>query len=358
MIPNMFKIAGELTPTVIHVAARTVATHALSIFCDHSDVMAVRSTGFAMLVSATVQEARDMAVIAHAAVLPSLFEEQIQHVELELARLHDSQIDMAAESLSYFPELDTYNSGPDKYLELIRSAKKAINIPIIASLNGSSSGGWLHYAHLMEQAGADALELNIYTIPIESLQSSEDVESTYCGLVAALKQELTIPLAVKIGPYFSSIPSLAKALIRAGADGLVLFNRYLAPDIDLTTLEFKPALELSQPAELRLALRWIAILRDQITASLAATGGVHQVEDVVKALMVGADVTMLASSLLQRGIGHLRNLKSELLSWLETHEYQSVQQLQGSMSFKNCINPEGLLRANYMRALTSYTKDI
>jgi dihydroorotate dehydrogenase (fumarate) len=294
---------------------------------------------------------------AAAVVLPSLFEEQIQHVELELARLYDNQIDMAAESLSYFPELNAYNSGPDNYLDLIRKAKEATSIPIIASLNGCSQGGWLRYAHLIELAGADALELNIYTIPVESIQSSGDVDQMYCDLVAALRQELTIPLAVKMGPYFSSIPSLAKGLIAKGADGLVLFNRYLAPDIDLRALEFKPALELSHSDELRLALRWIAILRDQVTASLAATGGVHQVEDVVKALMVGADVTMLASTLLQRGIGHLRHLKSELFSWLEKHEYQSVRQLQGSMSFKHCINPEGLLRANYMRALTSYSKE-
>ena len=292
---------------------------------------------------------------AAAVVLPSLFEEQIRHTELELARLQDRQTDMSAESLSYFPELETYNSGPDKYLELIRSAKSVMTIPIIASLNGSSRGGWLHYASLMEKAGADALELNIYTIPIDSSQRSEAVELHYCELVSELKKELSIPLAVKIGPYFSSIPSFAKKVFEAGANGLVLFNRFLAPDVNLATLEFVPALELSHSSELRIALRWIAILRDQISASLAATGGVHQVEDVVKALLVGADVTMLASALLRNGVDHIRCVKSELIAWLEDHEYQSVQQLRGSMSFDRCINPYGLLRANYMRALISYS---
>lgn len=294
---------------------------------------------------------------AAAVVLPSLFEEQIEHLELEVARLYDFQTDLTSESLSYLPELDSYNTGPDRYLILIREAKKNISIPLFASLNGSTLGGWLQHAQDIEQSGADALELNIFTIPVQPLVSSSEVEAQYCDLVAAIKHQLKIPLAVKIGPYFSSLPSLAKSLVEAGADGLVLFNRYLAPDIDLTTLEFKPALELSRPEELRLTLRWIAILRDQVSASLAATGGVHQVDDVIKALLAGADVTQIASALLQRGTGHLRKLKSELSEWLAVHEYQSAQQLKGSMSYKNCSNPEGLLRANYMRAVTSYPSD-
>jgi dihydroorotate dehydrogenase (fumarate) len=206
----------------------------------------------------------------------------------------------------------------------------------------------------MELAGADALELNIYAIPVAASQTGKVLESQYCELVAAIKERLTIPVAVKIGPYFSSIPSIAKSLIDAGAGGLVLFNRYLAPEIDLNTMEYKPALKLSQPEELRLSLRWLAILRDQVSVSLAATGGVHQVEDVIKALLAGADITMLASTLLERGISHLRHLKSELSMWLDAHEYQSVTQLIGSMSYQHCINPDGLLRANYIRALTSY----
>lgn len=292
---------------------------------------------------------------ASAVVLPSLFEEQIEHVEMELARLQDFQSDMAAESLSFFPEMDKYNTGPSKYLELIRQAKCTLRIPVIASLNGSTQGGWVNYAHLIEHSGADALELNIYTIPIDPSQSAMDIEKQYCQLVSSIKERLTIPLAVKIGPYFSSIPNFAKSLVNAGADGLVLFNRYLAPDIDLDSLEFSPALELSQPSELRLALRWIAILRDQVPVSLAATGGVHTVEDAIKALLVGADITMVASALLQRGVGQLSTIKAGMLRWLTEHEYESVEQLKGSMSFQNCQNPDGLTRANYMRALTSYT---
>ncbi len=292
---------------------------------------------------------------AAAVVLPSLFEEQIEHEELEFARLHDLQTELTAESLSYFPEMDSYNTGPDKYLDLIRRAKQATTIPIIASLNGSTKRGWVEFADLMEKAGADALELNIYTIPVAASETCNVIESQYCDLVAAIKERLTIPLAVKIGPYFSSIPAFTKSLIDAGADGLVLFNRYLAPDIDLTSLEFKPALKLSQPEELRLSLRWLAILRDQVSVSLAATSGVHQVDDVIKALLAGANITMLASNLLERGISHLRQLQSELSAWLEVREYQSVKQLVGSMSYQHCINPDGLLRANYIRALTSYT---
>ena len=290
-----------------------------------------------------------------AAVLPSLFEEQIEHFDLELARLHDYQADTMAESLSFFPQMDSYNTGPEKYLDLIRDAKKVTTFPIIASLNGYTRGGWLYYAGLIEQAGADAIELNIYDIPRKTSDGSADIEVQYCELVAELKHRLKIPLAVKVGPYFSSIPSIAKALTEAGADGLVLFNRYLAPDIDLESLQFRPALELSRPAELRLTLRWIAILRDQIAVSLAATSGVHQTEDVVKSLLVGADATMLATSLLQNGIQHLRSLRIGLLDWLEHRGYVSVQQLKGSMSYERCSNPDQLLRANYLQALTSFT---
>jgi dihydroorotate dehydrogenase (fumarate) len=301
-------------------------------------------------------ELEEMGVAA--VVLPSLFEEQIQHLEMQLAMMHDSQSEVSAESSCFFPELDTYNTGPERYLEIIQTARAATSIPVIASLNGCSPGGWLHYGRLIEQAGADALELNIYSIPTDAALRGHDLEASYGEVVAGLKHHLSIPLAVKIGPYFSSIPAIAKQLIEAGADGLVLFNRYLAPDIDLETLEFKPALELSQPHELRLALRWIAILHDQVEVSLAATGGVHQVDDVVKALMAGADVTMIASALLQRGRGVICSLKSELSTWMANHDYPSVEQIKGCMSYQNCINPDGLLRANYMRALTSYTTQV
>ena len=292
---------------------------------------------------------------AGAAVLPSLFEEQIEHHELEMARLYDFQADMTHESLSYFPELDRYNTGPERYLQLVRSVKRQLKIPVIASLNGASRGGWLAYAAQIAEAGADALELNIYLIPTDPQQNSMELEDHYLELVSQLRKHLKIPLAVKLGPYFSALPSFARRLNEAGADGLVLFNRYLAPAIDLENLTFMPALELSHPAELRLTLRWIAILRDQLRCSLAATGGVHQVGEVVQALLVGADVVMMASTLLKHGVSQLSHLKIELTNWLTLREYHSVTQLRGSMSFQHCSHPEGLLRANYLQALTAYT---
>lgn len=295
---------------------------------------------------------------AAAAVLPSLFEEQIEHDEMEIARLLDFWTLSSPESPDYFPELDNYNTGPDEYLDLISDAKRQIDMPIIASLNGATLGGWIRYAGLIEKAGADALEINIYHVPTEPLDDSSNVDQGYVRLVRSIKREIKIPIAVKVGPYFSSLPHIANELVQAGATGLVLFNRYLAPDIDLESLSFSPALELSTPSELRVALRWIAILRDQIDASLAATGGVHTTEDVVKAMLVGADVVACASALLGRGIEVLRELNQGLTQWMQDREYAAVKQLKGSMSSKNCPNPEGLRRANYMRALTSYTPSV
>lgn len=292
---------------------------------------------------------------ASAAVLPSLFEEQIEHEQEQLDRLYQFEYDSTAESVSHFPKLDSYNTGPDQYLQSIRDAKKAVSIPIIASLNGATKGGWMHYAHLIEQAGADALELNIYNIPTNFGETAAGVESGYCDLVAAVRGKVAIPLAVKIGPYFSAIPNFATNLAQAGADGLVLFNRYLAPDIDLETLTFEPAINLSASEELRVALRWIAILRDQFKGSIAATGGVHDGLDVVKSLLVGADALLMASALLKHGTDHLTRLRTELIRWMTDHNYVSVEQLKGSMSMKNCANPEGLKRASYMKALTSFT---
>ncbi|TWU42487.1 dihydroorotate dehydrogenase-like protein [Novipirellula artificiosorum] len=291
---------------------------------------------------------------ASAAVLPSLFEEQIEHDRQEVQRLHEFQSDSMAESLSFFPEVE-YNLGPDQYLKLISDAVSTVKMPIIASLNGSTRGGWVHYAQLMERAGARAIELNIYFIPTEPNAIADDVENQYCELIAAVSETVHIPVGVKIGPYFSSLPDLVRRFVQAGADGLVLFNRYLAPDIDLETLTFKPDLVLSTADELRVALRWIAILRDQVDASLAATGGVHEVPDLVKALLVGSDAVMLASALLKQGPNHLDTLRTGLIQWMTEHEYTSVEQMKGSMSKENCSNPEGLSRANYMKALTSYT---
>ena len=295
---------------------------------------------------------------AAAAVLPSLFEEQIEHEEMQLASLQDFSAFASPEADDgYYPELDSYNTGSAQYLKLVKDAKQALNIPLIASLNGSTTSGWVKYAQLIEQAGADAIELNIYAVATDPAIESSAIDASHWDLVAELKRQVRLPIAVKIGPYFSSLPSLAKGLVQAGADGLVLFNRFLAPDIDLEQMAFAPALELSRSEELRIALRWIAILRDQIDASLAATGGVHSVDDVVKALLVGANGVAIASALLQHGPEHIETLKSGLIAWMQEHEYESVAQLTGSMSLERCPNPEGLRRANYMHALTSYIHD-
>ncbi len=284
-----------------------------------------------------------------AAVLPSLFEEQIEHEDLATTT--------AAAQLptNDHPELGTYNTGPDEYLQLIRQAKRILGIPIIASLNGSTEGGWVRYAQLIQEAGADALELNIYFIPTDQGEKARDLEHRYCDLVAAVCESLSIPLAVKIGAHFTSLPHFANELVKAGAEGLVLFNRYFSPDIDLDTLTFKPDLQLSRPEELGFALRWIAILRDQIHASLAATGGVHDVPAVAKSLLVGADVVMIASALLQHGPTHIQSMRSGLVDWMTEHGYTSLDQIKGRMSKQNCANPEGLLRANYLRSLTSFS---
>jgi dihydroorotate dehydrogenase (fumarate) len=293
-----------------------------------------------------------------AAVLHSLFEEQIEHDEMQMGRLRDLGADSFAESLGYFPEMDDYHTGPGEYLSLIEGAKKSLSIPIIGSLNGHTKGGWVRYAKLIQDAGADALELNIYFVPTDAEMTSRDVEQQYVDLVAEVRESIQIPLAVKTGAYFSSLPHFAKQLVDAGADGLVLFNRFLEPDIDLENLEFKPSLILSSRTELRLPLRWIAILHDQVTASIAATSGVHFTEDVIKALLAGADVTMMAAVLLQRGPAFVSQMLRELTAWLEEREYESVEQLKGSMSRIRCSDPSQLERSNYMKALISYSSDL
>ncbi|MEQ8790058.1 MAG: dihydroorotate dehydrogenase-like protein [Pirellulaceae bacterium] len=292
---------------------------------------------------------------AAAAVLPSLFEEQIEHEETELHRLFERQTESFAESLDYFPEMEDYNTGPDDYLHHIEAAKQVIGIPLIASLNGSSAGGWIRYARLIEEAGADALELNIYIVPTDPNLTAHDVEQRYVELVASVRESIKIPIAVKIGPYFSALPNFARKLVEAGADGLVLFNRYLEPDIDLETLEIRPKLELSTRHEVRVPLRWIAILRDQLATSLAATSGIHFADDVIKVLLAGADVAMIASVLMRYGPSALTKLQGELEYWLEEREYESVAQLRGSMSRANCPNPANLDRSNYMHALINFT---
>jgi dihydroorotate dehydrogenase (fumarate) len=291
---------------------------------------------------------------ASAVVLYSIFEEQLRQDRLELNRHLEQGTESFAEALTYFPEPDEFRLGPEEYLRHIWRAKEATKIPIIASLNGSSGGGWTEYARQIQQAGADAVELNIYNIPTDPELSAAAVEQTYLDILKAVKSEISIPVAVKLSPFFTNFANMAKLLDGAGANGLVLFNRFYQPDIELETLEVKPNLLLSTPMAMRLPLRWIAILHGKINADLAATSGIHRASDVLKMLMAGADVTMLCSVLIRHGIAQIKVIERELIAWMEEHEYESVSQLKGSLSQKNCAEPTAFERAQYMRAISSY----
>jgi dihydroorotate dehydrogenase (fumarate) len=290
-----------------------------------------------------------------AVVLPSLFEEQLE-IESETIDFNLSRGDEAfAESLSYFPELRSYNLGPDGYLELIRKAKKALSIPVIASLNGASLGGWVRYARLMQQAGADAIELNLYGVAVDPERSGASIEREYCEIVSQVKAGLRIPVAVKLSPFFTALPCLARRLDESGANALVLFNRFYQPEFDLEALDVVPAITLSDPEELLLRLHWVAIVYGQVRANLAITGGVHRAEDVLKSMMAGASVAMMTSALLREGIEHVRVVLEQITRWMEEHEYQSIQQMRGSMSHRSVPNPGALQRLNYVRVLSSYS---
>jgi len=291
---------------------------------------------------------------ASAVVLHSLFEEQINVQSNDLDRFLSHGTESFAEALSYFPEAQAFSLGPEGYLEHIRKAKKAIGIPIVGSLNGVSTGGWIRYAKMIEEAGADALELNVYYIPTDPELSSTQVEKMYVDLVRDIKGSLKIPVAVKLGPYFSAMANMARRLDQAGAGGLVLFNRFYQPDFDLEQLEVVPNLVLSTSHELRLRLCWVAILYGHIKADMAITGGIHSPEDVIKAMMAGARVSMMTSALLSRGLGHLATMRTGILQWMEEHEYTSIRQMQGSMSQKSVAEPAAFVRANYMKVLRSY----
>ncbi len=291
---------------------------------------------------------------AAAVVLHSLFEEQIAQESEILDRSLDQGTYTYAESLTYFPDLGNYNLGPEGYLEHIRKAKAAVRIPVIASLNGASTGGWVEYAQKMEQAGADALELNTYYIAADPAQTAAQVEAMYLDLVRAVKASVRIPVAVKLSPYFSAFSNFAARLDDAGANALVLFNRFYQPDFDLENLEVVPDLELSTSSELRLRLRWVAMLHGRVKADLAVTGGVHTAEDVLKSMMAGARIAMMTSALLHHGIDHLRGVLVDLAKWMDEHEYVSIRQMQGSMSQKSVANPAAFERANYMKVLRSY----
>ena len=292
---------------------------------------------------------------AAAVVLYSLFEEQLRQDRLELNQNLQQGTESFAESLTYFPDAGEYHLGPEEYLKHIAAAKKATHIPIIASLNGSSAGGWTDYARQIQQAGADALELNIYYIPTDMDLAGDVVEDTYINILKSVKANVTIPVAVKLSPFFSNFANMAKRLDQTGANGLVLFNRFYQPDIELESLEVKPNILLSTPMAARLPLRWIALLYGRVQASLAATSGIHRGTDALKMLLAGADVTMLCSALLRHGIPQIALIERDLRAWLEEHEYESISQLKGSLSQKNCAEPAAFERAQYMKALTSYT---
>jgi dihydroorotate dehydrogenase (fumarate) len=293
---------------------------------------------------------------AAAVVLHSLFEEQINLESHHLDRYLSHGTESYAESLTYFPDMTSYNLGPDAYLEHIRRAKAAVEIPVIGSLNGVSTGGWITYARKIEQAGADALELNVYYIPADPELTGGQVEQMYVDLVRDVKRNVAIPVAVKLGHSFSAMANLARRLDAAGADALVLFNRFYLPDFDLESLDVVPRLTLSSSDELLMRLHWIAILYGHVRADLAVTGGVHTGVDVLKAMMAGARVAMMTSALLKHGIAHLGNVRTEVLEWMEAHEYESIAQMQGSMSYRSVREPAAFERANYMKVLSSYVQ--
>jgi len=292
---------------------------------------------------------------AAAVVMQSLFEEQIEHEEIEIDRMLEAGAHSFPEAITYVPELEDYNIGPDAYLRHLEQTKEELEIPVIGSLNGASKGGWVRHAKLIRDAGADALELNIYYVAADPNLTSAEVEQRYIDLVAAVRSSVEIPLAVKVGPFFSSMANMARRLVEAGADGLVLFNRFLQPDIDLETLGVDPTLHLSTSEELRLPLRWIAILRGRVDASLAATTGVHTWEDAMKLILAGADVTMMASALFKHGPEHVGTVVDGIRTWLDEHEYASVEQAKGSVSQAACPDPVAFERSNYMRALVNFT---
>jgi len=294
---------------------------------------------------------------AAAVVMYSLFEEQIVGESHLLDHFLSYGTESFAEALDYFPEMDSYNVGPHGYLELISKAKKAVGIPVIGSLNGVSTGGWVEYARMIEEAGADALELNIYYIPTDPAISGAEVEQMYLDVVRDVKATIKIPLAVKLGPFFSSFANMAMKLSREGADGLVIFNRFYQPDFDLERLEVVPNLQLSSQWEMRTPLRWVSILYGRVPVDFAITRGVHTHEDVLKGIMAGAKVTMMASELLRNGVGRIGLVVQELTRWLEEHEYESVKQAQGSMSQQNVAEPAAFERANYMKVLQSWKFD-
>ncbi len=290
---------------------------------------------------------------ASAVVLHSLFEEQLTKDREELYERTTQGTESFAEALTYFPETESVNLGPEEYLSHIQKAKKALSIPVIASLNGSSLGGWIDYAKKIQEAGADALELNVYVIPTDIAQTGAQVEQTAVDIVAAVRKAVRLPLAVKVSPFYSNMAHMAKRFVDAGADGLVFFNRFYQPDVDLENLDIRPKVLWSTPQAARLPLTWIGILHGRIKTDFGATSGIQSGRDALKMLMVGANVAMAASSLYRYGISHLTTMEKDMRDWMEKHEYESVQQLRGSLSQANCPDPSAFERAHYMRALNT-----
>jgi dihydroorotate dehydrogenase (fumarate) len=289
-----------------------------------------------------------------AVVMYSLFEEQIIHESLELDHYLNYGTESFAEALTYLPDLGRYSLGPDKYVDHIKRLKDAVQVPIIGSLNGVSTGGWIKYAKKIEEAGADALELNLYYLSFDPKQTSLEMEEVYVELVRDLRAEIKIPLAVKVSPFFTTMANILTRLAKAGADGLVLVNRVYQPDIDLEKLEIVPNVVLSTSAELRLPLRWVALLYGQLDVDFAITSGVHTAEDVLKSMMAGASVAMTASALLKHGPGRATEILDGMTRWMEEHQYESVTQMKGSLSAKGAHEPLALQRANYIKELNSF----
>jgi dihydroorotate dehydrogenase (fumarate) len=287
-------------------------------------------------------------------VMHSLFEEQLLSEEVAFARSIETPKESYAEALSYFPERDDFALGPDDYLEQVRRLKEAVSVPVIASLNGTTQGGWLEYARLIEQAGADGLELNLYELVTDLFETGEQVEQRALSVVQAVKETVSIPVAVKLSPFYSSTANFAKKLDALGVDGLVLFNRFYQPDIDVEQLEVVRVVQLSTSGELPLRLRWLAILSGWLRTSLACSGGVHTALDAVKAVMAGAHAVQMVSALLRQGPEYLRQVREALAQWLEEHEYQSLKEMRGSMSLLRCADPKAYERANYIKILQSW----
>jgi len=293
-----------------------------------------------------------------AVVMYSLFEEQIIHESLELDHFLNRGTESFAEALTYFPDMGKYSLAPDKYIETLEKTKQAVNIPVIGSLNGVSTGGWIEYARKIQDAGADGLELNLYYLPADLNLTSSQLEDNYIKLVSDIRASIKIPLAIKLAPFFTALPIFAIRLVAAGADGLVLFNRFYQPDLDLENLDVVPNLVLSNSDELRLPLRWIAILYGKVKADLALTTGVHTPEDAIKAIMAGANVAMTTSAILKRGTQAIVQILDGMESWMVDHEYVSVQQMRGSMSQGSVADPESFERANYMKVLNSFNPEL